>query len=289
MMNKALTNLLENYDLKTLDDYEVALKEIVQQLALLGLWRSKFYEHAAFYGGTALRLLYGLRRFSEDLDFSLLESKEDFDFLPHLKAVEKEVESFGFEFSVEQKSKTIDSQIESAFIKGNTRINLLCIQARENIIKGFHRNRKIKIKLELDTDPPAGAKYEVKTLLTPIPFWVKTFSQSDLFAGKMHAVLCRQWKSRVKGRDFYDLVWFIGRKIPCRIDYLTEKMVQTGHWKRGDTLDKDILLELLENRFKTVDFEQVKRDVRPFIEDEQALALWSTEFFLTITKDLEMI
>jgi len=288
-MNKALENLLENYDLKTLDDYEVAVKEIVQQLTLLGLWRSKFYEHAAFYGGTALRLLYGLRRFSEDLDFSLLESKEDFDFLPHLKALEKEIESFGFEFTVEQKSKTIHSQVESAFIKGNTRINLLSIQARENIVKGFQRNRKIKIKLELDTDPPPGAKYEVKTLLTPIPFWIKTFSQPDLFAGKMHAVLCRQWKSRVKGRDFYDLVWFIGRKVPCRIDYLTEKMTQTGHWKRGDTLDKGILLELLENRFGTVDFEQVKRDVRPFIKDEQEFALWNAEFFLTITKSLEVI
>jgi len=289
MTNKALANLLENYDLKTLDDYEVALKEIVQQLALLGLWRSKFYEHAAFYGGTALRLLYGLRRFSEDLDFSLLASKEDFDFLPHLKAVEKEIESFGFEFSVEQKRKAIHSQVESAFIKGNTRINLLCIQARENIVKGFQQNRKIKIKLELDTDPPPGAQYEVKTLLTPIPYWVKTFSQPDLFAGKMHAVLCRQWKSRVKGRDFYDLVWFLGRKIPCRIGYLTEKMVQTGHWKRGDTLAKGILLELLENRFKSVDLEQVKRDVRPFVKDEQELALWSEEFFLTITEDLEVI
>jgi predicted nucleotidyltransferase component of viral defense system len=289
MMNKALTNLLENYNLKTLDDYEVALKEIVQQLALLGLWRSKFYEHAAFYGGTALRLLYGLRRFSEDLDFSLLESREEFDFHPHLKAVEKEIESFGFEFSVEKSNKIVHSPIESAFIKGNTRINLLCIQARENIIKGFQQNRKIKIKLELDTDPPFGAKYEVKTLLTPIPFWVKTFSQSDLFAGKMHAVLCRQWRSRVKGRDFYDLIWFIGRKIPCRIDYLTEKMVQTGHWRRGDILSKDILLELLENKFKTVDFEQVKRDVRPFIKDGQELALWSAEFFLNIARELEVI
>ncbi len=288
-MNKALANLLENYDLKTLDDYEVAVKEIVQQLALLGLWRSKFYEHAAFYGGTALRLLYGLRRFSEDLDFSLLKGKEDFDLLPHLKAVEKEIESFGFEFSVEKKNKAIHSQIESAFIKGNTRINLLCIQARENIIKGFQRNRKIKIKLELDTDPPPAAQYEVKTLLTPIPFWIKTFSQSDLFAGKMHAVLCRQWKSRVKGRDFYDLIWFIGRRIPCRIEYLTEKMVQTGHWKREDTLDKDILLELLEEKFKTVDFEQVKRDVLPFLKDKQELALWSAEFFLGIIKDLEVI
>lgn len=127
-MNRAITALLENYTLETRDDYETAVKEIVQHLALLGLWRSKFYEHAAFYGGTALRLFYGLRRFSEDLDFSLITKNEDFDFVPHLKAVEKEVESFGFQFSVEKREKAVMSQIESAFIKGNTRINLLSIE-----------------------------------------------------------------------------------------------------------------------------------------------------------------
>ncbi|MCP5107859.1 MAG: nucleotidyl transferase AbiEii/AbiGii toxin family protein [bacterium] len=288
-MNKALANLFDNYDLKTADDYEVAVKEIVQQLALLGLWRSKFYEHAAFYGGTALRLFYGLRRFSEDLDFSLLEKNEGFNFLPHLKAIEKEIESFGFTFSIEKKDKAIASPIESAFIKGNTRINLLYIEARDNIIKGFERNRKIKIKLELDTDPPPGSQYEVKTLLTPIPFWVKTFSKPDLFAGKLHAVLCRQWKSRVKGRDFYDFAWFIGRKIPCHLEYLKEKMIQTGHCEREDKLDRNILMKLLQEKFETVDFDQALRDVGPFVKDKQELTLWSREFFLSIIESLEVI
>lgn len=191
MKHGAISNILETYDLKTQDDYEIALKEIVQQLALLGLWRSKFYEYGSFYGGTALRLFYGLRRFSEDLDFSLKEKDDEFDLSPHLRSIEKEIEAFGFKFSVEKKSKQFISSIESAFIKGNTRINLLIIQARDNIVKGFHREQKIKIKLELDTDPPPGSQNEVKTLLTPIPFTVKLFSRPDLFAGKMHAVLCR--------------------------------------------------------------------------------------------------
>jgi predicted nucleotidyltransferase component of viral defense system len=288
-MNTAIANILESYDLKSQYDYEIAIKEIVQLLALLGLWRSKFYEHAAFYGGTALRLFYGLKRFSEDLDFSLVKKDEDFNLIPHLKSIEKEIEAFGFKFSIEIRNKAMISPIESAFIKGNTRINLLCIEAGENIIKRFHREQRIKIKLEIDTDPPPGSQHEVKTLLNPIPFGVKTFTRADLFAGKMHAVLCRQWKSRVKGRDFYDLTWFIAQKTLCRIDYLKEKMIQTGHWKREDQLDKTRLLQLLQDKFNTVDFELAKKDVKPFIKDEQELALWSREFFLDIIKNIDVI
>lgn len=289
IMNKAISGLLENYILETRDDYETAVKEIVQQLALLGLWRSKFYEHAAFYGGTAMRLFYGLRRFSEDLDFSLITKNEDFDFVPHLKAVEKEVESFGFQFSVEKREKAVISQIESAFIKGNTRINLLSIEVPGKIVNRFDRSRKIKIKLELDTAPPPGSQYEVKTLLNPIPFSIKLFSRPDLFAGKIHAVLCRQWKSRVKGRDFYDLTWFIAQKIPCRIEHLKERMIQTRHWEKQENLDKNIVLQLLEEKFNRVDFDQAKQDVRPFLKDKQELELWSREFFFNLLAAIEFI
>lgn len=288
-MNRVITNLLENYDLKTRDEYEVALKEIVQHLTLLGLWRSKFYEHAALYGGTALRLFYGLRRFSEDLDFSLVQNEEQFNLLPYLKSIEKEIEAFGFKFSVEKRIKKIISPIESAFLKGNTRINLLVIQAPNNIIKGLHREQKIKIKLEVDTDPPPGSQHEVKIFLTPIPFEVKVFTKPDLFAGKVHAVLCRGWQSRVKGRDFYDLVWFIGQKIPCRVEYLKEKMIQTNHWKREDNLNKVRLIQLLQEKFKAVDFHKASQDVRPFIKDKQELALWSRDFFLEIIKSIAVI
>lgn len=287
-MNRAIANLLEKYDLKTQDDYEIAIKEIIHQLTLLGLWRSRFYEHASFYGGTALRIFYGLKRFSEDLDFSLLVKNDDFNIISHLNAVETEIESYGFKFSVEKKDKGFDSPIESAFIKGNTRINLLCIDAQDNIVKGFDRDRKIKVKLEIDIDPPAGSQHEVKTLLYPIPFSVKVFTKPNLFAGKMHAILCRQWKSRVKGRDFYDLIWYIGQKIPCQINYLKEKMIQTGHWKREDKLDKNILLQLLQEKLNTVDIEQIKKDVQPFLKDKQELDLWSRDFFLEIIESIDI-
>lgn len=288
-MKQAIDQLLKGYELDTLDDYELALKEIVQQLALLGLWRAKFFLHAAFYGGTALRLFYGLDRFSEDLDFSLIETGERFDLSPYLAAIEQEIESFGFKFTAEMKKKNIPSQIESAFIKGNTRINLLIIEAGNNIIKGFNPEQKIKIKLEIDSIPPPGAQFEVKNLNAPIPFSVNIFSSPDLFAGKMHAVLCRQWKTRVKGRDFYDLVWFIQEKIPCRLNYLEEKMIQTGHWKRDETLNGSRMIELYEKKLETVDFEQAKRDVRPFIKDQGILSNWNKEFFKGLSREIELI
>jgi hypothetical protein len=187
------------------------------------------------------------------------------------------------------KGKAIQSQIESAFIKGDTRINLMCVHAQEDIVEGFPRNKKIKVKLELDTDPPPGSQQEVRTLLTPIPFSVKTFTRPDLFAGKVHAVLCRQWKSRVKGRDYYDFIWFIGQKIPCRIGYLKEKMIQTGHLKREDTLDKNRLKGLLQEKFKNLDFDPIIKDIRPFVKDKQELALWSREFFLNVIENIEII
>lgn len=287
-MDLGLKSLLDSYDLTTQDDAENALKEVGQHLALLGLWRSKFFEHAAFYGGTALRILHGAQRFSEDMDFSLLKNDVSFDLGPYLNAVRAELEAFGFKYSVEARDKQTFSNIESAFIKGNTVTNLLTIEAHPEIVWKFHRNQKIKIKFEVDTDPPPKAAYEVKNILTPIPFQVKVFSMPDLFAGKIHAVLCRQWKSRVKGRDFYDLIWYLGQKVPCHLDHLKERMIQTGHWGREDHLDREALLELLNKKLEEIDFEMLKADVRPFIKDHQELELWSLVFFSDIILQLKV-
>lgn len=289
MSDKALDSLVEKYTIATDDDYENALKEIVQHLALLGLWRSKFYEHAAFYGGTALRLFYGLRRFSEDLDFSLIVPSSSFDLSPHLEAIKKELESFGFQMSVAGKEKNITSQIESAFIKGNTIKNLIAIDVPKSYVDKIHKNKKLKIKLELDTDPPGEAQFEVKTLLNPIPFQVRLFSPADLFAGKLHAVLCRQRKSRVKGRDLYDFVWYLGNQIPCRVAHLKERMIQTNDWTREKNLNREDIVGMLKQKFNSTDLKAAKGDVSPFIKDPQELELWSTEFFLNILDELRTI
>ncbi len=287
-MNAALQSLLDRYDLETASDWENALREIVQELALLGLWRSKFYEHAAFYGGTALRIFHGLPRYSEDLDFTLLEPDSEFDLASHLEAVRAELAGFGFAFEVDRKEKNVETVIDSAFIKGNTRVNLLEIGVPDGLENVIPAGQKLKVKMELDTDPPAGAETEVRTLLLPIPFQVKLFTPACLFAGKIHALLCRNWKRRVKGRDFYDFVWYLGKDIPVHLAHLQRRMEQTGHWTGEDELTGDHLRSLLRERFARVDFDQARGDVLPFIRDADAVALWGEAFFVGLVERLKV-
>ena len=281
-MNTALQALLDRYEPRTPADYENALKEVVQELALLGLWRAKFYEHAAFYGGTALRIFHGLPRFSEDMDFSLLAPDEEFDLDPYLEAIRCELASFGFSFRVERRSKRGSTAIESAFIKGGTRVNLAHVGMPDYLQERLPRLPQVRIRLDVDTDPPPLARYDVLTLLTPIPFQVRLFDLPCLFAGKLHAILCRDWMMRVKGRDFYDFVWYLGRRTRCDVRHLHTRMEQTGHWESGDDLDVVHLRRLLTRRFERVDFDQARNDVRPFIRDDAELDLWDRPFFQSL-------
>ncbi|MBU0506559.1 nucleotidyl transferase AbiEii/AbiGii toxin family protein, partial [bacterium] len=248
-MHPILKQLLEPYTPKTMEDYTNSLKEIIQHMALLGLWRQKFYEHAAFYGGTALRIFYGLNRFSEDLDFSLLESNDKFTLEPYCLAIEKELAGIGLDSRVQIKKKTQKSSIESAFIKANTIENFIAIQVQQNITNLLPKTHHIKIKFELDRNPPYRFNTEVKTVLVPIPFHVKLVSLPNLCAGKVHAVLCRSWKARVKGRDFYDFIWHVAHKHPINLKGLSLRMQQTGHLEPGVFLTKKDLGEALNKRF----------------------------------------
>lgn len=283
-MKHSLDPLLARYPLQTTADYEHALKEIVQELALLGLWRSKFFEHAAFYGGTALRIFHGLRRFSEDLDFSLLAPRDEFRLALHLGAVRDELLSFGFRFSVEEKSKAVVTAIESAFIKGDTRINLLQIGLPDWLAQRIPQLQQVRVKLELDTQPPSGAETEVRTLLMPIPHQVRLYDLPSLMSGKLHAVLCRKWQNRVKGRDWYDLVWYVGRGVHPNLPHLAARMTQTGHWPAGEPMDGAALRSLLLERIGQLDFVAAAEDVRPFITDSTELSLWSRDFFREVAQ-----
>lgn len=155
-MNPAIITMLERYRCITAADYENALKEIIQEIGLLGLYRAKFFEHAAFYGGTSLRILYGLDRFSEDLDFSLLKPDANFSLKPYLDAIKTELNALDFSVTVMTKDKNIETPIESAFIKANTKEHLLKIKVPEIISDRMHSNANLNIKLEVDTDPPPG-------------------------------------------------------------------------------------------------------------------------------------
>ena len=281
-MNAALGGMLDRYRPQTAADHENALREIAQELALLGLWRAKFFEHAAFYGGTALRIFHRLPRRSEDLDFSLLRPDRAFDLAPCLEAVRTELAAFGLSFRVERRNKRVDTATESAFIKGGTRINLAHIGLPDDLQRRIPALQQVRIRVDVDTDPPPLAEYEVRTLLTPIPFQARLFTLPCLFAGKLHAILCRTWQERVKGRDFYDFIWYLGRQVPCHLRHLQARMTQTGHWEQGDDLTGAELRRLLRQRFGRVDYDQARRDVLPFIRDQEELALWDAGFFLSL-------
>lgn len=176
----------------------------MQEITLAGLYRAGFFEKAAFYGGTALRIFYELDRFSEDLDFSLLVVNRDFSLNRYLDAIVAEFEALGIIVSIREKEKQIQNNIESAFLKSETIWKELVL---EGILpqNGLEQKANIKIKIEVDIEPPLGFKTEEKLLLKPYSFYVKCFTISDLFAGKMHALLFRKWKDNVKGRDWYDM------------------------------------------------------------------------------------
>jgi predicted nucleotidyltransferase component of viral defense system len=288
-MNEAVARMLGKYQCRTEADYKNALIEIMQEVALLGLWRAKFFEHAAFYGGTALRVLYGLDRFSEDLDFSLLKPKPKFDLTPYLNAVQSELQGMGFNVSVQARKKKVETATESAFIKAGTKESLLKIAVPKEISQRLQSNAVLEIKLEVDTDPPSGFQTEAKRLLHPIPFAVNTFAEPDLFAGKLHAILQRKWKTRVKGRDYYDFVWYIAQKIPVRLSHLEQRLRQTGGWSGKKPLQLQPLIGLLTRKFAEVTIESAKKDVLPFIKDAAAVELWSAEFFTSLLAKLKTV
>ena len=179
-------SLLERYDCRTRDDYLNALREILQELALLGLSRARFFEHAAFYGGTALRVLHGLDRYSEDLDFSLLSPSPGFSLATYGAALQREIGGFGFEVAFERREERQASAIESAFLKTNTMRELLRVEIREPRLRALYPGTQLRIKLGIDTDPPGGFATEVRYLLQPIPFSVRVYALPDLLAGKLH-------------------------------------------------------------------------------------------------------
>ena len=282
MIHPALTGLIDRYQPRSSQDYQNAVREIVQEIALLGLWRTAFYEHAAFYGGSALRIFHGLQRFSEDLDFSLLQPEPDFSLKPYLGSVADELMAWGFEFRAEGVEKNKASSIESAFLKGSTMINLLQIGAPQEIASRLPKGQLIQIKLEIDIDPPPRATTETLTRLVPTPHQVRLYDPSSLFAGKLHAVLCRNWKNRVKGRDFYDFLWYVGRRIPLNLGHLEARMRQSGDWALETLLDTEGLSRRLKERFATVNFDQAKEDIAPFLKDPRELSLWSSGFFMEL-------
>ena len=286
-MNSVIEAMIAKYNPQTNNERENAIKEVLQEITLAGLSRAGFFLKAAFYGGTCLRIFYGLNRFSEDLDFALLDKDPSFKLDDYFPVLQKEFASYGLDLNIEYKNKE-NSEVQSAFLKGNTHILMLSFFPKNEDINKIVSNQKIKIKFEVDMDNPNGGVTEFKYRMLPTPYEVQVFDEATLFAGKIHAILCRDYRHNVKGRDYYDYLFYIGKESKFNLQYLENKLKNTGGvLNDNESLTIDKVKELLKNKFNSTDYESAKRDVSHFISDKERLNLWKKELFVSTLDNLQ--
>lgn len=271
-MNDIYRNMLAQYDLTSERQQRNAIFEVNQQIILSGLYQGGFFEKAAFYGGTCLRIFYGLQRFSEDMDFSLLHTDQQFDFTLYFQPIVDAFALVGRQVQITKKEKKTFGKVESAFLKDTTDVYDI----------SFQTERSIKIKIEVDIEPPLGFQTEQKLLLQPVSFMTRCFSLPDLFAGKMHALVFRSWKNRVKGRDWYDFEFYVRHNVPLRFAHLQQRILQFN----GEQMDRGQFLVLLRNRLQNTDMHQVKADVLPFVRNPHELDIWFNDYFLQLAEHI---
>lgn len=261
-----------------------AVREIMQEIVLAGLSRTDFFQKAAFYGGTALRIFYGLDRFSEDLDFSLRASEPEFSLEPYFSAIITEFEALGMRVDVREKDKKQQTAIESAFLKSETIWKELVL---EDVVRqtGIRSNRNVKIKIEVDRQPPLDFETEEKLLLRPFSFYVKCFTLPSLFAGKLHALLFRKWKNRIKGRDWYDLEWYIRKGVPLDLNHFYSRAKDTGDWEEKQ-INTEQVKKLILEKIDSVSFDNIREDVVRFIKDDDKLKIWSPDYFRDLVEKM---
>lgn len=268
--NEIFNQMLSAYDRTTEQQKRNAIFEVNQQIILAGLYNGGFFNEAAFYGGTCLRIFHGLQRFSEDMDFSLLAPNEDFDFTKYFQPIIDQFALVDRNVEIKKKDKKNFGKVESAFLKDNTDVYDIT----------FQTEKSIKIKIEVDTQPPMSFHTEQKLLLLPESFMTRCFTLPCLYAGKMHALVYRVWKNRVKGRDWYDLEWYVRHNVPLNFTYLHERALQFNN----EDITKESFLEKLNEHIATTDINQVKADVLPFIRNPKEMAIWSNDYFLHLAQ-----
>lgn len=286
-MNQIISQMLSKYTTTSFKDKENAIKEIVQEITLSGLYKGKFFNKAVFCGGTALRIFHGLDRFSEDLDFSLIKRDTDFNIESFFSHIKNEANALGLNFEVTKKDKHLKSNIESAILKGNTKELIISFYSMDDSAIKINRDQLVKIKFEVDINPAQGGKYETKFGLLPYPYQVKLYDMPTLFAGKIHAILCRGWNTRVKGRDLYDYLFFISLNTKVNLEYLKQKLIQSNYIQSDVDFTLDYLKQILFDKFERIKYQEAKEDVLPFIKDSSKLDIWSSKFFISITKNIQ--
>jgi predicted nucleotidyltransferase component of viral defense system len=281
MSVRMIQDRLEGYGCQSALEEEQALREITQEIALAALGRTDFFQKAGFQGGTCLRVFYGLHRFSEDLDFALQQPQPTFKLKPYLDQVAKEVKAYGYELELDDRSNAARA-VRIAFRKDDSLGHLL----RLNHPSAGGRLRKIRIRLEVDTNPPAGAAVETKYLDFPFPSAICVFDPPSLFAGKLHALLCREY---LKGRDWFDFIWYTARRTPINYALLAAALRQMGPWKdQRLRVDRAWCVATLRTKIESTDWRQAREDVRRFVQRDElpSLDLWGKEFFLAQAEKL---
>lgn len=272
---------LNSYLPSNQEEVKDALREIMQEIALAGLYRAGFFEKAAFYGGTALKIFHGIDRFSEDLDFSLLKSEDSFSLDKYQDAILAEFNALGMRVTIKEKEKKVESNINSAFLKSETMWRELTL---EGIVpqSGLNQVANIKIKLEVDVMPPLGFETEEKLLLKPFSFYVKCLTLPNLFAGKMHALLFRKLGKNVKGRDWYDMEWYIKKGVKLNLNHFLLRAIDSGDWKKKN-INIQEFQEILAEKIDIVEMKYVKDDIKRFIKNQNEIEIWSPKYFHDLT------
>ena len=272
-MNEIIQQRLEASRTSNALEEEQTLREIIQEVALYALWRADFFAVAAFQGGTCLRILHRLPRFSEDLDFILLKPAPDFLWPPYLEKLLEVFAEWGIEAEAVPRGR-MDKAIRTAVIKDNSVVNQLNL--------AFYRGqtgRKLQVKLEIDVNPPAGSGWAYTYLDFPTDFEVCHQDLPSNFALKIHALLCREF---VKGRDWYDFNWYVKQGTSPNLSLLSNALDQAGPWA-GQRLSMDLRLlkAALAKKIERIDWAKATADVAPFLRatEQESLKLWSVRFF----------
>lgn len=280
MSVRMIQDRLVDYGCRSALEEEQALREITQEVVLAALGRTDFFTRAALQGGTCLRIFHGLPRFSEDLDFALATSNSGFQLGPYLEAVSAELTAYGYALEIDERDKA--GAVHTGFLKDDSLGGLLRLGYRPST----GPLRKIRIKLEVDTHPPEGARYNMPTLDFPFAAAVRVFDPPSLLAGKIHALLCRPY---TKGRDWYDFIWYAARKIAINHDLLSSALNQVGPWAgQGVVTNDEWCGRELQATIGRLDFEHAREDVRRFVKptEVRSLELWSQEFLLAQNRKL---
>lgn len=253
-------------------------KEVLQKIILNGLSRGQFFKKAAFHGGTALRILHGLGRYSEDLDFTLFERDPDFKLNRYMTYIESEIQSYGLTVSTKVREGTVGN-IRTGDVRCNQREIVMNIGFPEGLVRRLHRDAVVKVKIDVNTEPPEGARYEKFAMNDPLNYYLCALDLPSMFAGKIGAVIARQWGNRIKGRDLYDYLWYLDNGIGINMEYMKSNLVRQEIIGIDDEFNLDVLRRILCDRFDKIDYGSAMADVWEFVVDEVPPENWNADLF----------